>query len=249
MSKSKTLFNSHQWLRFKRDTAVFAHHFPWLTALGLLLAILGTAYIFQFRYNQVEPGGENYEYLTYIKAVYAIINMTFFQLTYADMPPGGELDFFAIIVPGVGLVLFTFLGLKVIRFIRIAFVRNERGQEWQEAVVASTIKNHIIICGLGRVGYRVARQLLLEYDQPLVGVEETPSPLVDELMADDLPVILGDAENEEVLKKAGIERAKTAVVCTDKDFVNLGIAFRVRELNHRARILSKPFSWGSEPTF
>ena len=37
-------------------------------------------------------------------------------------------------------------------------------------------------------------------------------------MADDLPVILGDAENEEVLKKAGIERAKTVLVCTDQGF-------------------------------
>jgi Trk K+ transport system NAD-binding subunit len=240
MSKSKGFFHSRQWLRFKRDVAVFAHHFPWLTAIGLLLTILGTAYIFQARYNQVKPEAENYEYLTYIKAVYAVINMTFFQLTYADMPPGSELDIFAIVVPIVGLILFTFLGLKVIRFIRIAFVRAERGQEWQEAVVESTVKNHLIICGLGRVGYRVARQLL-EYQQPLVGIETAHSPLVDELMAADLPVILGDGENEEVLKKAGIERAKTVLICTDKDFVNLGIAFRVRELNRRARIILRLF--------
>jgi Trk K+ transport system NAD-binding subunit len=241
MSGSKSFFNSRQWLRFKQDTAVFADHFPWLTALGLVLVILGTAFIFHLRYNQVRPGGENYEYLTYIKAVYAVINMTFFQLTYADMPPGDELDIFAVIVPIVGLIFFTFLGLKIVRFIRIAFVRNERGQEWQEAVVKSTVKNHIILCGLGRVGYRVARQLLLEYDQPLVGIEETPSSLVDELMALDLPVILGDAENEEVLKKAGIERAKTVVVCTNKELVNLAIAFRVHELNRRARIILRLF--------
>ncbi|MBE7550845.1 MAG: NAD-binding protein [Anaerolineales bacterium] len=241
MSRAKGFFHSRPWRRVKRDTAVFAHHFPWLTALGLLLTILGTAYLFQVSYNQVKPGGEGYEYLTYIKAVYAVLNMTFFQLTYADMPPGGELDIFAVVVPPVGLALFTFLGLKVIRFIRIAFVRTERGQDWQEAVVESTVKDHIIICGLGRVGYRVARELLLGYDQALVGIEETPSPLVAELLAQDLPVIMGDAESEEVLKKAGIERAKTVVVCTNKEFVNLGIAFRVRELNQRARIILRLF--------
>lgn len=240
MDPTQSSFKSRQWLRFKRDTTVFAHRFPWFTAIGLLLTILGTAYIFQLRYNQVRPGGEDYEYLTYIKAVYAVVNMTFFQLTYADMPPGSELDIFAIIVPIVGLVLFTYLGLKVVRFIRIAFVRGERGQEWQEAVIEATVKNHIIICGLGRVGYRVAGQLLA-YRQPLVGIEETPSPLVDELMAADLPIILGDAENEETLKKAGIERARTVLVCTNKDFVNLGIAFRARELNRRARIILRLF--------
>jgi Trk K+ transport system NAD-binding subunit len=241
MSRAKGFFQSRSWRRIKRDAAVFAHHFPWLTALGLLLAILGTAFIFQASYNGVKPGGESYEYLTYVKAVYAVVNMTFFQLTYADMPPGGELDIFAVVVPPVGLALFTFLGLKVVRFIRIAFVRTERGQDWQEAVVESTVKNHTIICGLGRVGYRVARQLLLEYDQALVGIEQTPSPLVTELLAQDLPVILGDAESEVVLKKAGIERAKTVVVCTNKEFVNLGIAFRVRELNEHARIILRLF--------
>ncbi|NJN98650.1 MAG: hypothetical protein HC875_33445 [Anaerolineales bacterium] len=240
MDPTQGFFKSRQWLRFKRDTTVFAHRFPWFTAIGLLLTILGTAYIFQLRYNQVRPGGEDYEYLTYIKAVYAVVNMTFFQLTYADMPPGSELDIFAIIVPIIGLVLFTYLGLKVVRFIRIAFVRGERGQEWQEAVIEATVKNHIIICGLGRVGYRVTGQLLA-YRQPVVGIEETPSPLVDELMAADLPVILGDAENEETLKKAGIERAKTVLVCTNKDFVNLGIAFRARELNRRACIILRLF--------
>ncbi|HXW00545.1 MAG TPA: NAD(P)-binding protein, partial [Anaerolineae bacterium] len=241
MSKSKGIFESRPWLRFKRDALVFAHHFPWLTAIGLLLAILGTAYLFQWRYNQVKPDGADHDYLTYIKAVYAIINMTFFQLTYADMPSGGELDIFAIVVPPVGLILFTFLGLTVIRFIRIAFVRGERGQEWQEALVASAVNNHIIICGLGHVGYRVAQKLLLEYDQPLVGIEKISSPLVEALLAQDLPVILGDAKNEEVLKKAGIERAKTILVCTEQDFVNLTIAFRARELNRRARIILRLF--------
>jgi Trk K+ transport system NAD-binding subunit len=239
--KPKRALKSRQWFRLKRDTVVFAHHFPWFTALGLILVILGTAYIFQWHYNQLKPDGADYVYLTYTKAVYAILNMTFLQLTYADMPPGSELDIFAIIVPLVGLFLFTYLGLKVVRFVRIAFVRAERGQEWQEAVVTSTVKNHIIICGLGRVGYRVAKKLLFEYDQPLVGVEATLSPLVDELMNDDLPVILGDAESEEVLKKAGIERAKTILVCTNKEFVNVSIAFRARELNSQARIIMRLF--------
>lgn len=233
--------SSRSWFRLKRDAIVFARQFPWLLAIGLLLSILGTAYLFQWRYNQVQPEGPDHQYLTYTKAVYAVLNMTFLQLTYADMPPGTELDVFVIVVPPIGLVLFTYLGLKVIRFIRIAFVRTERGQEWQEAVVKSTVKNHVLICGLGRVGYRVAKQLLLKYDQPVVGIEETPSALVAELMAADLPVIFGDAENEEVLHKAGIERARVILVCTNKDFVNLSIAFKARELNRQARIILRLF--------
>lgn len=238
--KPGTSPKSRQWYNLKRDAIVFAYNFPWLTATGLLLSMLGTAFIFQWRYNQLEPHGPG-DQITYIKAVFAVINMTFFQITFSDMPPGDELDIFFILVPLIGLTLFTYLGLKIVRFIRIAFVRTERGQEWQEAVVESTVKNHIIICGLGRIGYRVAKKLMLEYDQPLVGIEETPSLLVDELMNNDLPVILGDAENEEVLKKAGLERAKTVLVCTNKDFANVSIAFRARELNPRIRLIMRLF--------
>ena len=235
------MFKSRQWLRLKRDVRVFAHLFPWRVAIFLLVGWAITADLFLVAYNYVRPEGDQHVPLTYIKAVFAVINMTFFQLTYADMPAGWELDIFPILVPLVGLPLFSILGLKVLNIIRIFFIRAERGQEWQETLVRSTVKNHIIICGLGRVGYRVAKELLLEYDQPIVGIEAIPSPLVEELMAADLPVIFGDAENEEALKKAGVERAKTVLVCTNHDWANLGIAFRARELNSNAQIILRLF--------
>ena len=94
--------SSRSWFRLKRDAIVFARQFPWLLAIGLLLSILGTAYLFQWRYNQVQPEGPDHQYLTYTKAVYAVLNMTFLQLTYADMPPGTELDVFVIVVPPIG---------------------------------------------------------------------------------------------------------------------------------------------------
>lgn len=215
---------------------VFAHLFPWQVTTALLAGLITTAFLFDLAYEYWE-GKE----ISSIKSLFAVINMTFFQLTYADMPTNSYLDVFPVIVPLVGLPLFSLFGLRIIKIIRIFFVRRERGPEWQEALVQSTITNHIVICGLGRVGYRVARRLAFDYGKPLVGINDTQSGLVEDLLVAGLPVILGDTVHEEVLKKAGIERARVVVVCTDKDWINLSTAAHIRKLNRQARIVLRLF--------
>ena len=224
------------WAKFVRDVRVFNYLFPWKVTLILLLALFATAYLFWLAVKHWEGVT-----ISPLKAFFAVINMTFFQLTFADMPVDSRLDIFPILVPLIGLPLFTFFGLKIIKVIRIFFLRGERGQEWQEALVSSTLNHHIVICGLGRIGYRVAKSLMIDYQQPMVGINDTQSALVDTLLARDFPVILGDTENEEVLKKAGVDRANVVVICTNHDWVNLETLVRVRRLNPRARIVLRLF--------
>jgi Trk K+ transport system NAD-binding subunit len=226
-----------RWLiEFQRDLKVFNYLFPWRVMLILLAGLVVTTYLFWAAYWRWEG-----QPISPTKALFAVINMTFFQLTFADMPTDERLDLFPVLVPLVGLPLFSFFGIKVISVIRVFFVRGERGQEWQEALIQSAVNNHILICGLGRIGYRVAKTLMLDYGQSVAGINDVPSALVDELLALGLPVILGNTEQEEVLQKAGVERARVVVVCTDKDWVNLETVVRIRKLNPRARVVLRMF--------
>jgi len=224
------------WVNLNRDIRVFAHLFPWVMTTIMVGETIMASYLFRLAHHlwQGEP-------ISPIKAFFAIINMTFFQLTFADMPSDSRLDIFPILVPLVGLPLFSIFGLKVINVIRIFFMRDERGQEWQETLVRSIVDNHILICGLGRIGYRVTKTLSETYDKPLVGINDVQSSLVNELIVAGLPVILGNTENEETLKKAGVERAEVVVVCTNADWTNLGTAVLVRKLNPKARIILRLF--------
>jgi len=97
-----------------------------------------------------------------------------------------------------------------------------------------------VVCGLGSIGYRVACHLI-EFGQPVVGVELTCAELTDELIDADVPVILGNVRNYDVLEKAGVDRAKTVVVCTNQDMANIEAAFHVRELNPQARLILRIF--------
>lgn len=215
---------------------MLARLFPWRVGGLLAVGIATMALFFQCVYNANVPGADH---LSYVKAIYAILNMLAFQVSFADMPAGPALDAFFVIVPLIGIPLLLVFGANILTVLRIFFVRGERGQLWQEAL-AKTVEHPIVICGLGRVGYRIAEQLL-DLGRPVVGIDTTASPLVAALVARDMPYIAGDIHNQEVLRRAGVARAQTVLVCTDRDLVNIEAVFHVRELNPNATIVLRLF--------
>lgn len=225
---------SRRLYRLRQDLRVMRRLFPWRTTTAWLLAIGVMAWLFQIIYTR-----DLNEPLTYIQAVYAVLNMIFFQLAYTDVPPDPNLAPFFVLVPVIGLSLFSLAGFNILHVIRVFFVRRERGQRWQEAL-ASTYDEHVVVCGLGSIGYRVTRHLI-ELGQPVVGIELTYTELTDELVDADVPVILGNVRSYDVLQKAGVARATTVVVCTDHDIANIEAAFHARELNPQARLILRIF--------
>ncbi len=218
--------------KIARDLRVFVCLFPWRVAGVMMVGLAVTALIFQLVYNRLDSTSG----LTYIQSVLAVIRIL--QLDH-DIPAPPPLDIFFVLVPLVGLPLFLLLGVNVIDVIRVFFVRADRGQAWQIAL-ASTLDDHILICGLGRVGYRLADQLIA-FQMPVVGINDVPSSLVDDLIDKGMPVIMGDARSEDVLKQAGLERARTVVICTDQDLANIETAFHVQTSNPSARVVLRFF--------
>ncbi len=225
---------AHWWRTFLQDARVFVRLFPWRVALTLALGVAVLALGFMVAYNRVETPP-----LSYIKAVFAVLNMSLLQVDYSDMPSDPHLDLFFVLTPMVGIPLFLLFGVNMVELVRVFFVRSERGPLWQTALAATT-SHPVVLCGLGRVGYRIALPLL-ELDIPVVGIDTTPTPLIQALIDRGMPVLIGDVRSEAVLRQAGVERARAVIVCTDQDLVNLEAAFHIRELNPRARVVLRLF--------
>ncbi len=224
------------WIqRLKTDLKVLIHLFPWPIGSAILAGLAVTALIFQYIYNHDPTVGR----ISYLKAIYAILNMVSFQVSFADMPPGPALDPFFAVVPLAGIPLLLVFGARLLNILRIFFVRQERGQMWQRAL-ATTTEHPIIICGLGHVGYRIA-DALLDLGRPTIGIEAVSSPLVEELINRGLPVIMGDIRQKDILSRAGVNRARVVIVCTHDDIANIEAAFHVRELNPNAKIVLRLF--------
>jgi Trk K+ transport system NAD-binding subunit len=168
--------------------------------------------------------------------LYDALTMTFFQ-SAVEFPGVWYLDIYFFIMPAVGLV---FLALGIADFVTMLFNRNLRQSKW-EAAVASTYRDHIIICGLGRLGLRVVRELV-SLGEEIVGIEyKSESPNFSELRSLNIPIVVGDARNADMLDKAGLEHAKAIIICTNDDLMNLQIASRIRERNKNIRLVMRMF--------
>jgi voltage-gated potassium channel len=106
------------------------------------------------------------------------------------------------------------------------------------------LKNHYILCGFGRIGDIIARQLK-ERGLSLVVVENSPA-LLPRLEASGYYFINGDATRDEVLLEAGIERAKGLVAVVGSDASNVYIVLTARSLNPQIFIVARGEEPGSE---
>jgi voltage-gated potassium channel len=88
------------------------------------------------------------------------------------------------------------------------------------------VENHVILCGLGRMGAMVARQLL-ERKLPVVVVDKDPEAC---RQAEELQIlyITGDATDEDSLQKAGIDRARSLVAVLRSDAENVFVTLTAR---------------------
>ncbi len=96
---------------------------------------------------------------------------------------------------------------------------------------------HIIVCGLGNVGFRVVEDLIEAGEQVVVIEVAGQNPLVTTARRLGAPVILADATVREVLRQAHAPTARAVVAATTNDLVNLEIALLARELNPKQRVV------------
>ncbi len=106
------------------------------------------------------------------------------------------------------------------------------------------MQNHVIVCGLGRVGYRVVLELERFDTQMTVIEKNAESPFVSYLTEQGIPILFEDARKTDVLLKAGLERAVAVIACTDDDLVNVEIALDAREVRPDIRVVLRFFDEG-----
>jgi voltage-gated potassium channel len=104
--------------------------------------------------------------------------------------------------------------------------------------------DHFIICGFGRVGRQVARDLGIAGAAAVV-IDDNPD---NREMARDagFPYIEDEPADDEVLRRAGIERAWAVLACVDSDAENIFIALTARELRADITIIARASAEDSE---
>ncbi|MFQ5407181.1 MAG: potassium channel family protein [Anaerolineales bacterium] len=213
-----------------RDTLVLLREFS-----SALVLFAGTL-LFGAIFYQTLAGQTGAAPSSYGETLYLILTMIFLQAGGA-FPEPWYLQLFFFVMPVVGLAI---LGRGAADFAVLLFNRQARGEAWQVAI-ASTYSEHIVLIGVGHLGFRVARQLH-NMGASVVAIERDPDAgLIGAVEEMGFPIIAGDATRAEVLRKSGVDRAAAVVLCTSDDVVNLKIALKVHEMNPETRIVVRIF--------
>ena len=101
----------------------------------------------------------------------------------------------------------------------------------------SKLRNHFIICGAGRVGSHMIRDL--QKSGEVFVVLERDRQKVNELMEQGVTVLVRDATLEESLRDAGIEHARGLAACLPDDADNLYVVLSARDLNPKVHIVAR----------
>lgn len=141
----------------------------------------------------------------------------------------------ALIFGGVGIMAETLLS-------EIGSGRRERRRMNQ---TISDLRDHYIVCGFGRVGTTVARQLR-DTGRPVV-VIDILADSIERARHDGHLVVEGDATEDGTLRAAGVDRARALVATTDSDANNVYVVLSSRAINGGLYIVGRANTPSAEP--
>jgi voltage-gated potassium channel len=213
----------------QREYTELRQRFMFAVGLVALVASLGTA-----GYVLIEGWGfTDALYMTVI----TLASVGFKEVH--DLSLTGRIFTIFLIVGGVGTVAYALsAGAKIILEGELREVYGRRRLEKK----IKELKHHYIVCGYGRMGKIICRELR-EKDIKFVVVEKQPDVFVE---SDDYLVFHGDATKDEVLKELGIEKAKGLVSVLPTDAENLFVVLSARGLNPALFIVARAGEEGSE---
>ena len=208
----------------------FVRTIPISRRLGIALGIFGGIVCIGTAGYMILAG------LGFVDALYqSVITLTtvgFREVTEFDTPT--KLFTIVLVLVGVGTALYT-LTLVVQESLE-GDIRSRFYQK-RKALEIRRMENHYILCGFGRVGQEIARELN-ERRQPFVVIEERPES-AEHARAFGYHVIQGDASQERSLVEAGLGSARCLLAASDSDAGNTYITLTARSLNPGAFIVAR----------
>jgi voltage-gated potassium channel len=156
---------------------------------------------------------------------------------YGDVPPHtGAGRTFAVVIMLIGVGGVALAASTIVQSVVQSELVSAFGQRRQSKKM-SKLHDHYIICGSGRVGSHLIRDLQAT-DQPFV-VIENDAPRASAFAQRGVTVLVADATLEESLREVGVERARGLAACLPNDADNVYVVLTARDLNPKLRIVAR----------
>jgi voltage-gated potassium channel len=170
------------------------------------------------------------------RALYEVYTMLFLQPT-SMASERWYLQVFDFVVPVIGVLV---IANSMVRLGILVFQKKSRLKEWW-VMQASGYSNHVVVAGVGKVGYRIVRELQ-RLGEPVVGIDRDQDKyLVKELQDQGVPILAGEARLRTTLVEANVAHAQAIICAINDDVANLDIGLTARELNPQIRVVLRIF--------
>lgn len=136
--------------------------------------------------------------------------------------PGEEAFTIVLILTGVGTAAYTFSVL--VETLVEGYLTDEFRERRMERQIGK-MQDHLILCGWGRVGQAITRHVQTS-NMEVVVIDSSP----ERVAGVDVPYLCGDATDEDVLRAAGIARARVLVTALNGDADNLYVTLTARSM-------------------
>ena len=164
---------------------------------------------------------------------------------YGDVTPRtatGRLFSIVFMLAGVGVVLYA-LTSTVQNIVQSELLATYGARRRLREM--NRVQNHFIICGAGRVGARIIREIQRAHC-PFVVIERNRDKVLH-LVESGAMVLLRDATLEDTLREAGVERARGLAACLPNDADNVYVVLTARSLNPDLHIVARAVEEEAEP--
>lgn len=149
--------------------------------------------------------------------------------------PGGRIFNILFIILSLGTIAFAVSSITA--FIVEGELKNMLGRRRMEKDIAR-LKDHYIVCGSDETAQTVIRELLLT-QRDFVVVEPDKDRIEKFGSLGSFLYVVGDPAEDEILQKAGVDRAKGILLSLPTDEANLFVTITARSLNPKVRIIVK----------
>jgi len=170
------------------------------------------------------------------QAVYFSWSLVFGEAPEA-FPPSPVLQALFFLVPILGLTVI------IEGIVDLAFVLRDR-RRWERgwcAMMAESLSGHVVLVGLGKLGFRTYT-LLRELGETVVVIErDAENQFLEVVRRDGSSLLIGDARREALLRDANLRAAKSVVLATDDDLANLETALDARRLAPGIQVVLRMF--------
>jgi voltage-gated potassium channel len=200
--------------------------FLFLAAIAVALVVAGT-----LGYWLIEPGYSLFD------ALYMTV-ITLTTVGYGEIPyPLSRAGrWFTIVLLLVGVFTLFFTATEIVRAVVGGEMQLALGRRFMERNLAG-LSQHLVVCGYGRVGRLVCREFSRQKLRFVI-VDRRPESLAGFDLPFGIPLV-GEATDDEVLKRAGVERARALVSAAPSDADNLYVTMSARLLNDNLFIVAR----------